>query len=713
MGGATTARPGMDPTQIRLAHTVDLETFEKLRQMEEFKDQKPLWAPSECRRCSDQFKHPATGIEPDSSGEPCTLCNGSRYGPQYRVLTTTADEILVGGARGGGKSDAAKMFLAKGNPHLPLYDEDGQPILVNHSYFYHPAYRAVIIRKNAKDLDAFVDSARGLFRHYRGKYVKSSGSVGTFEFESGAKVWTGHLDDANSFEKYIGMPELHRVVVEELTFIPEEEIFLRVLSSMRSVHPELIPQQLGSTNPAGRGVQWVKNRYVKVRKQDGSYYKPGELIEYEYEHPLDKTKKIRRTRVFIPATVHDNPHLDDWYLGALLQMSEKDRRVYLDGDWDSLEGAFFDNFRSPLTQNLPFSGEPERACHVITKKKGYPQIQPWDARAIGGDWGFAHESAFYWQARQQATQQVLIYRELVASRTSAVELGMKLAYASLDDLNEIPDRRLVLWFSPEAVRKKREADEGRASFAELLAFGISKVLGSEHISMPEITPPSEQDIHNQSFREGWREFASALHERKKYGIEIRAANDNRQFGWHQLYSSMLWDDPTEGENPLLPVGDFDEKIYQNLAKEFGPHAAKRYKSAYEKGNKVYPEMQIFECCPRLIEAIPLAQHDDKNPEDVDKKHFKGMDSLDAWRYGFLGLTENPLPIPVEAQRAMAIAAFKQQKPNWSLDDLMALNRYMDSQEEKEVAYAKLGRRASSRRQLLNAKERSEDTCFLT
>jgi hypothetical protein len=58
---------------------------------------------------------------------------------QALALSSTAEEILYGGARGGGKTEAGQAFL--------LYD------------YQNPRYRALVIRKNADDLKDWLDRA--------------------------------------------------------------------------------------------------------------------------------------------------------------------------------------------------------------------------------------------------------------------------------------------------------------------------------------------------------------------------------------------------------------------------------------------------------------------------------------------------------------------------------------------------------------------------
>ncbi len=89
---------------------------------------------------------------------------------QEKALVRTEKEILFGGSRGGGKTDAGQAWL--------LYDIDK---------LY---YRALVIRRNATDLSDWIDRARFMFAKAGAKYV-----TGLFRFPSGAVIRTGHLPD--------------------------------------------------------------------------------------------------------------------------------------------------------------------------------------------------------------------------------------------------------------------------------------------------------------------------------------------------------------------------------------------------------------------------------------------------------------------------------------------------------------------------------------
>lgn len=290
-------------------------------------------------------------------------------GPQTRALERREDEILLGGARGGSKT------------------ETGQIWLVDPDYIYHNLYRFLVIRKNAVDLDNWLDRAS---RIYAPLGVRITGKPATLRFPSGAMGWTGHLKDKDAYTKYLG-DEYHKILVEELTLIPREEDYIKLISCARSTIPQLRPQVMGTTNPGNRGHIWVKQRFVRH----------GRNVPY-----YDIASK--KWRIFIPSTAKDTPQLTQDYHDFLDGLPEKLRRAWRDGDWDVFEGQFFDKWDENLHVYKPF---------LIPRS--WPRI-----RAI--DWGYSDPLCCLWGAIGP-DDHIYIYRELYRNRLTDPE------YAQLID----------------------------------------------------------------------------------------------------------------------------------------------------------------------------------------------------------------------------------------------------------------------------------------
>lgn len=227
---------------------------------------------------------------------------------QEVALSQMAYEILYGGARGGGKTDAGMAFL--------LYNKE------------HPRFRALVIRRNSDDLKDWVDRAEVFYARCG---AKKFGTPPYFVFPSGAIIRTGHLKDANAYRKYQGH-EYQNMLIEEITQIPSELSYLMLLGSCRSSIQEIKAQVFATANPDGPGHVWVKERWQIPDEPDDPVYTQDE--------------KSKRWRVFIPARVEDNPALitaDPDYVGFLDGLPDGLREQWRNGSWADfdIKGAVY------------------------------------------------------------------------------------------------------------------------------------------------------------------------------------------------------------------------------------------------------------------------------------------------------------------------------------------------------------------------------------
>lgn len=231
-------------------------------------------------------------------------------GPQTFVLQRLEKEILYGGARGGGKTDAGIAWM------------------VEPEYIEHPEYRGLVLRETAEDLADWLDRAE---RKYAGLGAKKTGKPAMFKFPSGAVIRTGHLRDDDAFNKYKGH-EYQKMLIEEVTQIPSEERYMKLLGSCRSTVEGLRAQMFLTTNPDGPGHFWVKKRFIEGKTPNKTYW-----------------TKEGTTRIFVPARIEDNPILmkaDPDYINYLESIKQSDPDLYKqwrEGDWTSfqLKGSIY------------------------------------------------------------------------------------------------------------------------------------------------------------------------------------------------------------------------------------------------------------------------------------------------------------------------------------------------------------------------------------
>lgn len=273
-------------------------------------------------------------------------------------------EVLYGGQKGGGKSDAIgpKTYI-----HIAENPGHARVLILRET---HPELTELIDRMRPQCL------AQGAVWHEQRK---------TWTFPCGAKVRFGHLSDG--CDPYWGL-EFSLIIVDEVTrCIATEADYIKLLGSLRN--SKGVPCQVVlMSNPGGKGHAWVKARFMGV---------PPRTIYKDPETGLE--------RVFIPASLNSNPHLPESYRQTLMQLPEAERDAYLNGNWDAFEGRIF--------KLLP-------GVHIWSWAQFNERNKlPADNRAIPDDWlryrtydhGFARPGACYWYAVDHEGR-AYIYREL-------------------------------------------------------------------------------------------------------------------------------------------------------------------------------------------------------------------------------------------------------------------------------------------------------------
>ncbi len=271
---------------------------------------------------------------------------------QSAFISCPADDVGFGGARGGGKSEAVAGDF------------------INHEEIYGAAAIAMAFRRERTQIVELIERCKyvmtplGFKWHEQDKY---------FRGPKGGRLRFTYLENDSDADAYQGH-SYTRIYPEEMGTFPSESPINKLQATLRSGHG--VPCQMkGTCNPGGPGHQWVKARY----RLGGQINKIVEQ-EFEFENPFTKKKTTKR-RVFIPSRVSDNRYLGDDYVANLYQVGSKalvDAWVF--GDWDVVEGAFFDCWDAKRHVVRPFELPTE-----------------W-TRVRSGDWGSAKPFSFGWWA---------------------------------------------------------------------------------------------------------------------------------------------------------------------------------------------------------------------------------------------------------------------------------------------------------------------------
>lgn len=522
-----------------------------------------------------------------------------------------AEEILFGGARGGGKTSALRAWMTM--------------------YIANPQFKGLILRKTNESLKEFIDTAWEL---YKPMGAKQTGRPTGFVWPNGARIYTAHFKDERSLEDVKGH-EYHLIGLEEATQIEFESMYEALLGSNRSTVRGIKPRILLTTNPDGIGNAWLKRRFINV-------YQGG--VKLEPKTPFRAENK--KVRVFIPARIWDNKilmDLDPGYYNTLAgDQNEARRKAWLLGDWDCQDGTFFPEFRP----NGPHAGEPAHANHVIPEQS----IQAWCHRWASLDWGFAHHAAGYWGALN-TDKRTHVYREMVVRAMAADDLGSEFARRTLPDLIGLQDRAITLYLSHDAFAGRN----GGKSIAEQVKTGIERTIGPGSCYLLGKTEDErKQAEHDEA---GAREmFQERFQEQfKDARIVIKRSSQDRSAAASVAREYFKW------RNYVERV-EMDGKYAKWLMEQ--PNGYQRfmeYKAQFDAQQELppVPRVLIHDCCRVLIETIPQLRPDPNDLEKVRKFHGDkddiGDDPWDGFSYLLMGAKEQQNALPYAEYMAKEVA----------------------------------------------------------
>jgi hypothetical protein len=280
-------------------------------------------------------------------------------GPQREAVKKPwVEELLFGGAAGGGKTDFLLGDFAQDVP-TPA----------------GPYWHGILFRRTYPQLEEVVRRSLEVYPQWfdpknEKKVVWKSGDR-TWVWKNGATLKLRFLENDNDWMEYQGH-QYGWMAYDELTTWPNPENYLRMKARLRSANPNVKYRRIRATaNPGGPGHHWVRTYFGIDR-----YPKGFRVLEPEDGGGM--------RRMFIPSRVQDNKILlasDPNYIGRLKSLGSPELvRAWLEGDWSVIQGAYFPEF--------------DTTRHVIA---------PFDIpgtwmRLRTMDWGSAAPFAVYWIA---------------------------------------------------------------------------------------------------------------------------------------------------------------------------------------------------------------------------------------------------------------------------------------------------------------------------
>ena len=291
---------------------------------------------------------------------------------QQLFHTTTANEVLYGGAAGGGKSKAIVMdALAR--------------------CLKYPGTHAYLFRRTYTELeDTLIKEAKASIPKGIGKYNVSRHDWSLF---NGSVLHFRHCASVQDMYNYAGA-EIHWLYMDELTSF-EYEIYTFLKTRLRAIKALGIePVVRCASNPGNIGHGWVKAYFVDA----GPYM--SLITRTEKSEVLGREKKF--TVQYIPAYATDNPYITEDYIFELERKPKALRDALLYGHWDAFEGQVFTEWTSSEEHFMD-----RRYTHVIE-----PFEIPLDwPRYMGFDHGYTRPWAAGWFA-VAPDKRLYMYREL-------------------------------------------------------------------------------------------------------------------------------------------------------------------------------------------------------------------------------------------------------------------------------------------------------------
>lgn len=388
---------------------------------------------------------------------------------QRHFHSSPADEVVYGGAKGGGKSFALVMeALAYG--------------------LEHPGATMYLFRETYDDLEAnLIQTMKAqwderLYSYHHSKHIATLLNGTQIYFR-----YIGNWEDAN---RYQGR-SIDWIGVDELTKHEERSIQV-LLSCLRS--PKGFPPKFRATcNPNGIGFGWVKFRYIEATNYGDDTI----------------TDEISGNRIhFVPATVYDNDVLmqnDPAYVKRLENLPEDEKRAFLYGDWDSLQGQYFSMWRRDKHVVEPF--------RIPDHWKRYRSI----------DHGFNDPTAVYWHAVDPEGN-AYTYRELYITETLASDIA--------DMLHELS------WYEDESGQMQKEPIQYT-------------------VASPDMWQKRGNGIRAKDGTVIGKSIAEVYMDK---GISLIKADNSRVVGWQRVAEEMKWQhDQSQGDEMNQPRW----KIFQN------------------------------------------------------------------------------------------------------------------------------------------------------
>jgi len=290
------------------------------------------------------------------------------YDPQERQLllhTTPANQILYGGAAGGGKSHAIRWDAIR-------------------FCLENPGCEAYLFRRSLPELEdnhiRKIQTELGI-PNQLGSYVHTRKRV---EFFNKSAINFCYCESEDDVRRYQGA-EIYWLGLDEATHLTEFQIsFLRTRVRLGNWKPAdkykgSLPRIVYATNPGGPSHSFLKRMFIDIPAPPETLFWDASMADAD--DPTDKGW----LSIFIPAKIADNKYLEKNYKGQFRGLPPEMARALSEGDWDAVVG---------------------QALHTLSKDKhrvaGFYPPKHW-TKFMAIDWGAAKPFSVGWFAVSDGT----------------------------------------------------------------------------------------------------------------------------------------------------------------------------------------------------------------------------------------------------------------------------------------------------------------------
>lgn len=461
---------------------------------------------------------------------------------QWTAFLTEATEVLFGGAAGPGKSHLMRVAAivwccAISGLQVYLFRRVREDLYKNHL-------------EGPKGFRAMLAPL------VLGGWCRIIGDE--IRFWNGSRIYLCHCKAEADVYKYQGA-EIHVLLIDELTHFSESQYrFLR--NRVRMVGVTLPPEYVGKfprilcgSNPGNTGHLWVKTTFIT-----------GTMPLAIRKMPPSEGGMLRQ---FIPARLDDNPSMakdDPSYMDRLSGLGSASLvKAMRDGDWDVVEGAFFDEWSNHQHVLAPFT----LPRHWL--------------RFRSGDWGSYSPYSIGWWA---------VVGDDYHLRANASDAGQAAEYQR--SARVLPRGALIRY------REDYGAKGGKLT-AEQVGQRIARLEKNDpKLAYAVLDPATFKEDGGPSIAERinavlLKEKLIPFHEADNTRVSQASSRDRGgpMSGW-DLVRSRLIGTAKRSEDEHGGVGGVD----------------------WTTGR---PMLYVFSTCTDFIRTVPVLQHDKARPEDLD------------------------------------------------------------------------------------------------